>query len=187
MREAYATEVVSRFDRLEEEREETEGVDGNWRVLQGALVGAAEELIPREPQGRRQAWMTEGILELMEERRKFKNRSEDRYKELDRLIKRMCTERKEEWLQAKCDELEHLERMDSRLLAEKIREITGKKRPARNTIIKDGDGIILTERSDVLRRWKDYIGDLYGDSDRENIISDSVEYLTPWIHDFFKG
>ena len=175
LREAYATEVVSRFDRLEEEREETEGVDGNWRVLQGALVGAAEELIPREPQGRRQAWMTEDILELMEERRKFKNRSEDRYKELDRLIKRMCTERKEEWLQAKCDELEHLERMDSRLLAEKIREITGKKRPARSTIIKDGDGTILTERGDVLRRWKDYIGDLYGDNDRENIVIEDAD------------
>ena len=63
-----------------------------------------------------------------------------------------------------------MERVDSKLLAEKIREITGKKRPARSTIIKDGDGTILTDRTDVLRRWRDYVGELYLDRGREEAI-----------------
>ena len=71
------------------------GVDGDWKLLQDSLVGAAEDVIPREQRGRRQPWMTQEILEQMEERRKFKNRSDSRYKELDRILKRMCKERKD--------------------------------------------------------------------------------------------
>ena len=174
LKEAYANEVKNRYERLAEDR--TVGdIDNDWSMLQNSLVEAAEEMIPREPQGRRQMWMTQDILELMEERRKFKNRADERYRELDQLIKRMCKDRKEEWLQAKCEELEPLERIDSRLLAEKIREITGKKRPARSTIIKDRDGTILTERSEVLRRWKEYVGELYGDNEREEVELENVD------------
>ena len=180
LREAYAVEVRNRFERLALEREEGEDeLDGDWRVLQSSLVGVAEELIPREPQGRRQPWMTNDILELMEDRRKLKHRSDNNYKELDRRIKRMCIDRKGEWLQAKCGELEVLERVDSRLLAEKIREITGKKRPARSTVIRDEDGSILTDRSDVLRRWKEYVSDLYHDDERTNVELGDVDSGPP--------
>ena len=111
----------------------------------------------------------------VEERRKFKNRAERRYKEQDRLIKSMCINRKEKWLHAKHDELELLERNDSRLLAGKIREITGKRRLVRTTIVKDQDGTIFAERSYVLRRWKNYVGELYSDNEKTNVeIEDTV-------------
>ena len=98
-------------------------MDEDWRRLQDSLVGAANEVVPREPQGGRQPWMTEEILELMEERKKVKNVSGNRYKELDRIIRIECKERREKWLQAKCNEVKQLERMDARLMAEEIREI----------------------------------------------------------------
>ena len=90
---------------------------------------------------------------MMEDRRKVKNVSNVRYKVIDRLIKNSCKLKKEEWLNMKCQEMEQLEKIDSRLMAEKIREITGKHRNERSTVIKDSDGSILTERSSVLRRW----------------------------------
>ena len=83
---------------------------------------------------------------------------------MDRSIKQMCKEKKEEWLGKMCEEMEQLEKVNSRLMAEKIREITGKRRTTRNTIIKDKNGNILTERSDVLKRWEEYVDELYGDT-----------------------
>ena len=80
----------------------------------------------------------------------------------------MCKEAKEEWFQEMCEELEQLERVDARLMAEKIREVTGKKGPTRTTIIKDANGNLLTERSEVLNRWQEYVGELYSDNSRGN-------------------
>ena len=111
----------------------------------------------------RQSWMTKEILDFMEQRRRMKSQSIDRYKDLDRLVKTMCKERKEEWLRERCQEMEQLERVDSRLMAEKIREITGQKRTTRSTIVKDRNGNILTERIDVLNRWREYVEGLYRD------------------------
>ena len=60
-------------------------------------------------------------------------------------------------------------------MAEKIREITGKKRTQRSTVIKDIDGTVLTDRNDVLNRWKQYVGDLYRDGDREMLELEECE------------
>jgi hypothetical protein len=60
--------------------------------------------------------------------------------------------------------MKQLERKDSRIVAEKIREIrTGKKRTTRSTIIKDKRWKILTERQELLQRWEEYVGELYSD------------------------
>ena len=60
-----------------------------------------------------------------------------------------------------CEEVEQVKYVDSRLMAEKIREITGTRR-TRSTIVKDKNGNILTER-EVQKRWEEYVGKLYGD------------------------
>ena len=57
-----------------------EGVERSWRVLQDALVSAAEDIIPNEKRRGRKAWMTDEILDVMEQRRKVKNASEERYR-----------------------------------------------------------------------------------------------------------
>ena len=141
-------------------------MDRDWGVIQKALVETAEEIVPNERKGRRQPWMTEEILNMMEERRELKGVSQESYKEMDRGIKIACKIRREEWLGEKCQEVEALERIDARLMAEKIREITGEKRTGRSTVIKSTDGQILMEKEEVLGRWQQYVGDLYRDSDR---------------------
>ena len=42
-------------------------------------------------------------------------------------------------------------------MAEKFREVTGKKRPTRNTIIKDANGTPLTDRNEVLKDGKNML------------------------------
>ena len=48
-------------------------------------------------------------------------------------------------------------------MAQKIRDISGKKRTARSTVIKDRHGNMLTDREDVLERWKEYVEELCSD------------------------
>ena len=60
--------------------------------------------------------------------------------------------------------MEQLERSNSRLMAEKITELTRKHRTTRSTIIQDKYENILTERGQVLKRWEEYVWELYGDT-----------------------
>ena len=71
--------VSNRYDILWDEAED-EGVERSWRVLQDALVNEAEDIIPNKKRRGRKAWMTDEILDVMEQRRKVKNASEERYR-----------------------------------------------------------------------------------------------------------
>ena len=167
IKDQYAIEVSNRYDRLTEEVV-GKGADKDWQVLQGALVGAAEAVIPKERRRRKNPWITDEILDMMEERRIVKNLSEERYREMDRRILRSCQVKKEEWLNARCKDIEESEKVDPREMAMQIRELSGKKGIVRSTVIKDRNGDILTDREQVLERWRGYVGELYRDQ-RGNI------------------
>lgn len=158
---SFEIEVRNRYNELQDEGEEYE-VEGKWKNLQQVLLGAVEELVPCERRRAKQRWMTEEILNLMDERRSLKG-NPDRYRELDIEVKRRCKERKEEWLKERCDEVEQLERVNSKQMYEKVREISGNKRPTKSSTIKDEQGNVLMELEEVLGRWKQYIKELYND------------------------
>ena len=162
IKDQYTIEVANRYERLTEEGE-GEGVNLEWQVLQESLVGAAEAIIPKERRRRKKPWITDEILDLMDDRRRLKSIAEVRYRELDRRIQRLCRVKKEEWLNARCKDVEESAKVDSRAMATQIRELSGKKRMARSTVIKDRNGDILTERGEVLERWREYVEELYSD------------------------
>ena len=162
IKDQYTIEVANRYERLTEEGE-GEGVNIEWQVLQESLVGAAEAIIPKERRRRKKPWITDEILDLMDDRRRLKSIAEVRYRELDRRIQRLCRVKKEEWLNARCKDVEESAKVDSRAMATQIRELSGKKRMARSTVIKDRNGDILTERGEVLERWREYVEELYSD------------------------
>ena len=97
--------------------------------------------------------MTDEILNMMEERRKYK-RSENQYREIDKEIKRKCTEEKEKWLNTMCIEIESNRNTDSRKLHSKIKEIAGKRK---NTFSSSGclkakDGTRIIEKEETIKR-----------------------------------
>ena len=147
---------------MQEERQDgEEDVGGEWEVIAGALTTTAEKKLC-QTRGRQQ-WMIEEILAKMEERRKSKNLNHGRYQRLDQEIKRDCNREKEKWLTEKCIQVEQLEGRDPKAMFETIRDITGERRPFREEIIKYRDGSILTDSEDVLRRWKEYVEELFDD------------------------
>ena len=58
---------------------------------------------------RKQKWMTDEIIELMTERRKYK-RDSRKYKETEKKIRMKCKEAKENFMNDQCEELESLQK-----------------------------------------------------------------------------
>ena len=84
-------------------------VEEKWMAMKTALLETQTEDIGFQTQMKKQPWMTEEILKIMEERREHKTKNEHRYRELNRTIRRKCREAKEQWLAERCCEIEQLQ------------------------------------------------------------------------------
>ena len=65
-----------------------------------------ENILPKEKKRKRQKWMTEKILLMMEDRQMLSDMQGSGYRELDKQIKKKCREAKENWLNDQCAEVE---------------------------------------------------------------------------------
>ena len=106
--------------------------------------------------------MTQEILDKMNTRRKAKD-DPIKYKCIDNEIKRMCNEAKEAWLNVQCEEIEKTKTTDSKYMHSKINDIANKKSSSQSGCIKSKDGNILMNKTDILKRWTEYIEDLFYD------------------------
>ena len=71
--------------------------------------------------------MTDHILNLMENRKQFKNRDKDEYNRLNKQINLACKEAKEKWLVNQYEEVEQLKKQyKSREMHNKVKELTFK-------------------------------------------------------------
>ena len=70
IREYFAIKTMNRYEVLMEM--EGDDVQQQWTKLQTAFEEACDEL-PKKKRRKKKPWMTENILNLMDERRKFKN------------------------------------------------------------------------------------------------------------------
>ena len=103
-----------------EARAEGANAEQQWDRIAGTLVEAAENIVPSNERTMRQEWMNEQILEKIKRRRLNKKNSAE-CKRLDKQIKQDCTAGNEDWLNGKCDEIESLSDMDSRVMYDKIK------------------------------------------------------------------
>ena len=139
-------------------------VEEKWTAMRAALIQTQTEDIGFQTQTKKQPWMTDEILKVMEERRQHKTTNEDRYRELNRTIRRKCREAKEQWLMERCCEIEQLQqKYDLHNVHKKINEITGRNRKKNIGILKDADNQILVGPEEKLKCWKEYVTKLFND------------------------
>ena len=131
-------------------------------MMKDSISEAAKEHIPVINRKAHKKWMGLEILKLMENRRKVKA-DRKKYRELDKLVKKKCNEAKEEWINMQCREIEEHANFDSKLMHEKIKDVTGKRSSTKTGCIKSRDGEILMEKEGILNRWSEYIEELYQD------------------------
>ena len=66
--------------------------------------------LPKTTNSKKQKWMTNDILNKMDERKAVKGRNEEHYQQLNKEISNDCSLTKENWLNKQCREIEDVER-----------------------------------------------------------------------------
>ena len=101
-------------------------------------------------------------LQIAVKRREVKNKGEkERYKHLNAEFQRIARRDKKTFLSNQCKEIEEHNRMGkTRYLFKKIRDTKGKFH-AKMGLIKDRNGMDLTEAEGIKKRWQEYIEELY--------------------------
>ena len=140
-----------------------------WNGIKELITKSAEENIGYvKKQAPKKPWITQEMIEKMDERRKWKtvNTEEGRkmYRKLNNLLRRETDKAKDKWLDEQCKEIEQLDKRGrSDLMYKKAKEV-GKKykrSKGRNAGLLDANGNVLNDQEEIKRRWKEYFETLY--------------------------
>ena len=102
--------------------------------------------------------MTEGILDLMNERKTFKTINPTKYKEINQDINKKIKEAKEKWLEENCKEMEDLiDKHDSKNFHKKVKELSGIKNKIQTNYLINDKKEIVTKLEDKKETWENYI------------------------------
>ena len=106
--------------------------------------------------------MSGEALQIAEKRRKAKGKGEkEGYTHLNAEFQRIARRDKKAFLSDLCQEIEEKNRVGkTRDLFKKIRDTKGTFH-AKVGLIKDRNGLDLTEAEDIQKRWQEYTGKLY--------------------------
>ena len=102
-----------------------------------------------------------GLTNSCEKKRSEKQRRKERYKHLNAVFQRIARRDKKAFLSDQCKEIDENNRMG------KTRDLFKKIRDAKETfhakmgLIKDKNGMDLTETEDIKKRWQEYMEELY--------------------------
>ena len=133
-------------------KDEDVTVDKQWIVLQDEIVRAADEVVGPNVLVPKKVWVTQEILEMIDERQKYKNAHDEvgkeEYRRLHNEIGRKCKLAKEEWLKNECKIVEdnlNAGKIDSAY--SKVKGTFGeRKRKCMNIRNADGKPILNKER-----------------------------------------
>lgn len=132
------------------------------------MTKASEKAMKEVTPKRHKSWMTSEIMDQMEQRRRFKNNREA-YINTNKTIRSKIRKAKEEWYEGKCREIEGLlEKNDNFNLHKKVKELTNGSKSKKHSILLDKNGKMLTDASTKIKRWKEYIEELFEDQRTDN-------------------
>lgn len=160
------TQVSSKIEckMAEIQSQEQLDVEEIWNRMKSSLTQIQVNDIGYPETNMKKEWMTPEILELMNKRRTHKA-NPTLYAEMNRRVRRECRDAKEKWMSEKCHEIERLqEKHDTFNLHKKVKEMANcnKKRPT--AILRDKNNDIVLGINNKLRRWKEYVEELFNDS-----------------------
>ena len=123
-------------------------------------------------------WLSEETLKIAEKIREGKGKGEkERYTHLTAEFQRTARRDKKAFLSDQCKEIEKNNRMGkTRDLFKKIRDTKGTFHAKIGTT-KDRNGIDITKADDIMKRWQEYIEELYKKDLHDPDICDGV--VTP--------
>ena len=130
-----------------------------------SVTDSAIEMLGKE-HPRKKPWVTKDVLDLCDEGRDLKKKRYEEegakeYREANRRIQKAVKKAKEDWIGAKCEEIETcLNKNDSKRAYQLVKNLTSEKQGGSSTI-QDKSGKCLTEEKEILSKWTEYCSELY--------------------------
>ena len=135
--------------------------DELWTEVHDILQNTGIKTIPTEKKCKKAKWLSEEALQIAVKRREAKSKGEkETYSHLNAEFQRIARRDKKAFLSHQCKEIEENNRMGkTRDLSKNIRDTKGTFH-AKMGLIKDRNGMDLTEAEDI-KRWQEYTEELY--------------------------
>ena len=145
--------TLEQMDVFEENvKKEMEGKDCTLENLAGALKKAVEQHCPIDRETRK-PWITNECFDLIEEKRKEKENGlqSDRYRELCKVVKKACKYAEATWLTEIAKDA--FRSGNTKKDYELIKVVAGRKRVHQSIGLKDQNGVVLYDQTDIRNRW----------------------------------
>ena len=136
--------------------------DELWMEVRDIVQETGIKTIPMENKCKKAEWLSGEALQIAVKRREAKSKGEkERYTHLNAEFQRIARRHKKAFLSDQCKEIEEKNRMGkTRDLFKKSRDTKGIFH-AKMGLIKDRNGLDLTEAEDIKKRWQEYTEELY--------------------------
>ena len=135
--------------------------DELWTEVHDIVQETGIKAIPMEKKYQKAKWLSGEALQIALKRRDVKSKGEkERFKHLNAEFQRIARRDKKAFFSNQCKEIEENNRMGkTRDFFKKIRDTKGTFH-AKMGLIKDRNGMDLTEAEDI-KRWQEYTEELY--------------------------
>ena len=150
--------------------------DELWMEVRDIVLETGIKTISKKKKCKRAKWLSEEALQIAVKRREVKSKGErERYKNLNAEFQRIARRDKKAFLSDQCKEIEENNRMGkTKDLFKKIRDAKGIFH-AKMGLIKDRNGMDLTEAEDIKKRWQEYTElyekDLHNPDNHDGVIT----------------
>ena len=133
-----------------------------WMEVRDIVQETGFKIIPKKKKCKKEKWLSEEALQIAVKRKEVKSKGEkERYTYLNAKFQRKARRDKKAILSYQCKEIEENNRMGkTRDLFKIIGDIKGILH-AKIGSIKDRNGMDLTEKEDIKKRWQEYTEELY--------------------------
>ena len=130
--------------------------DELWTEVGDIVQETGIKTISKKKKCKKAKWLSEEALQISVKRREAESKGEkERYTHLNAEFQRIARRDKKAFLRNQCKEIEEKNRMGkTRDLFKKIRDAKGTFH-AKMDLIKDRNGMDLTEAEDIKKRWQD--------------------------------
>lgn len=164
----------------------TGSCDTVWDRTEKWIVEAASKVQKTDKTTKRQHWMSDKTLELIDKRLTIRQTVTDAeqqklmLKEINNEIKQACRRDKNEHINKICGDLEmHATANHSKELYNKVKYLS-REFKAKTQIIKDKQGNIITDVEGIAKVWRDYCVQLFQDTP-DTVPEDHLKDLEPEI------
>ncbi|KAL8610857.1 hypothetical protein ACOMHN_056712 [Nucella lapillus] len=158
---AIKAKIGGRFAALNLLQDDINSLTDNIREV---LHETATE-VPGKRRKKNKPWVTEDILDLCDSRRELKKKKRSdqaqHYNIINKNIRAKMKDAKENWITEQCNNIDKGMREGNSKVAFKSLKTLSKIQQAKSSVIKDNNGSLLTEETEVLRRWTEYCQELY--------------------------